>query len=279
MSRQGFYKKLNRLKQDEKAQNIIIEKVKQERKLQPHYGGKKLYKDLQSFFVENQIKIGRDAFLKLLKWNNLQIKKSKNFHTTTNSKHRFFRNPNRLNDLVITRSEQVWVSDITYIKIQENHAYLALVTDAYSKKIMGYKIANHMRTELVLDALKMALKNKKHHNRELIHHSDRGIQYCSPEFTQFAENNGIKLSNTQNSDPYENAIAERINRTIKYEYGLKQNIPDLKTAEKMVEKAVELYNNRRLHLSLNYQTPALVHLSENVIYKSYKSNKKKRILA
>jgi len=267
------------LEQNEKAQNIIIEKVKQERKLQPQYGGKKLYKDLQSFFTENQIKIGRDAFLKLLKWNNLQIKKSKNFHTTTNSKHRFFRNPNRLNDLNITRSEQVWVSDITYIKIQENHAYLALVTDAYSKKIMGYKIANHMRTELVLDALKMALKNRKYHNRELIHHSDRGIQYCSPEFTQFAENKGIKLSNTQNSDPYENAIAERINRTIKYEYGLKQNIPDLKTAEKMVEKAVELYNNRRLHLSLNYQTPALVHTSENVIYKSYKSNKKKRILA
>lgn len=144
---------------------------------------------------------------------------------------------------------------------------------------MGYKIANHMRTELILDALKMALKNRKHHNRELIHHSDRGIQYCAPEFTQFAENKGIKLSNTQNSDPYENAIAERINRTIKYEYGLKQNIPDLKTAEKMVEKAVELYNNRRLHLSLNYQTPALVHISENVIYKSYKSNKKKRILA
>jgi transposase InsO family protein len=184
-----------------------------------------------------------------------------------------------LNDLAITRSEQVWVSDITYIKIQENHAYLALVTDAYSKKIMGYKIANHMRTELVLDALKMALKNRKYQERELIHHSDRGIQYCSPEFTLFAENKGIKLSNTQNSDPYENAIAERINRTIKYEYGLKQNIPDLKTAEKMVDKAVELYNNRRLHLSLNYQTPALVHLSENVIYKSYKSNKKKRILA
>lgn len=257
---------------------LIVEKVRKERLIQPYYGAKKLHRELNNFFTENQIKIGRDAFLKLLKWNNLLVKKSKNFHTTTNSKHRFFRNPNRLIDLPICRSEQVWVSDITYIKIQNEHAYLALITDAYSKKIMGYKLANHMRTELVIDALKMALKNRIYKDRKLIHHSDRGIQYCNPKFTQFAEKNGIILSNTQNSDPYENAIAERINRTIKYEYGLRKNIPDLDTAQKMVKQAVELYNNKRLHLSLEYQTPDYVHRKENTRYKSYKTKRKNSIL-
>ena len=140
------------------------------------------------------------------------VKKSNNFHTTTNSKHRFFKNPNRIKDLEITRSEQVWVSDITYLKIQNNHAYLALVTDAYSKKIVGFKLADHLRTEIVVDALKMALKQRSFPERKLIHHSDRGIQYCAPEFTNFTDKQQITLSNTQNSDPYENAIAERINR-------------------------------------------------------------------
>lgn len=256
---------------------MIIEKVQNERLLQPNYGAKKLHRALHQFFLENHIKMGRDAFIKLLKWNNLLVKKSKNFHTTTNSKHRFFRNPNRLIDLTISQSEQVWVSDITYLKIQNEHAYLALITDAYSKKIMGYQLAQHMRTDLVIDALKMAFKNRVYKHRALIHHSDRGIQYCSPKFTAFAQKNSILLSNTQNSDPYENAIAERINRTLKYEYGLRKNIPDMITAHKMVKLAIEIYNNKRLHLSLDYQTPAYVHTNENTIYKSYKTTKKNSI--
>ena len=201
------------------------------------------------------------------------VKKSKNFHITTNSRHRFFKNPNRIKDLEITQSEQVWVADITYVKLQNDYAYLALVTDAYSKKIVGFNIDNHMRTELVVNALKMGLKSRIYPDRKIIHHSDRGIQYCSPEFERFTLKNDITLSNTQNSDPYENAVAERINRTLKYEYGLKEILPDLKTAQKMTEQAVELYNNRRLHFSLDLQTPAKVHLNENVKYKSYKSKK------
>ena len=217
--------------------------------------------------------MGRDQFFKLLKCNGMLVKKSKNFHITTNSRHRFFKNPNRIKDLEITQSEQVWVADITYVKLQDDYAYLALVTDAYSKKIVGFNINNHMRTELIVNALKMGLKNRIYPERKIIHHSDRGIQYCSPEFERFTLKNDITLSNTQNSDPYENAVAERINRTLKYEYGLKEVLPDLKTAQKMTEQAVELYNNRRLHFSLNLQTPAKVHQKENVKYKSYKSKK------
>ena len=130
-----------------------------------------------------------------------------------------------------------------------------------------------MRTEMLVDALKMALKQRSFPDRKLIHHSDRGIQYCAPEFTNFTDKQQILLSNTQNSDPYENAIAERMNRTLKYEYGLKEVLPDLKIAEKMVQQTVEIYNNRRLHFSLELQTPAKVHLQENVKYKSYKRKK------
>lgn len=165
------------------------------------------------------------------------------------------------------------MSDITYLKIQNNYAYLALVTDAYSKKIVGFKLAHHLRTEIVVDALKMALKERSFSNRKLIHHSDRGIQYCAPEFTNFTDKQQISLSNTQNSDPYENAIAERINRTLKYEYGLREILPDFKTAEKIVKQAVEIYNNQRLHFSLGLQTPSKVHIKENVKYKSYKRKK------
>ena len=119
--------------------------------------------------------MGRDQFFKLLKYNGMLVKKSKNFHITTNSKHRFFKNPNRIKDLEITRSEQVWVADITYVKLQNDYAYLALVTDAYSKKIVGYNIDKHMRTELVVNALKMGLKERLFPDRKLIHHWLRRI--------------------------------------------------------------------------------------------------------
>ena len=244
ISRQGYYKKIKRLETQSQQCELILSEVKEIRKIHPKYGTLKLHKTLSFFFQKHGIKMGRDQFFKLLKYHGMMVKKPNTFHVTTNSKHRFFKNPNRLVNTEIIQSEQVWVSDITYIKIQNNHAYLALVTDAYSKKIVGYNLDSHMRTELVLNALKMALKERNYPQRKLIHHSDRGIQYCSPEFGDFTGKNGILLSNTQNSDPYENAVAERINRTLKYEYGLKEIIPDMKTAQKMVKQAVDLYNNK-----------------------------------
>lgn len=259
-------------------QKLILDQVRKIRKLHPKYGTRKLHKSMNLFFIQNNIKMGRDAFFKLLKWNHLLVKKPKNFHTTTNSKHRFFKNPNRILDLEIKQSEQVWVSDITYIKVDKKYAYLALVTDAYSKKIVGYRLAHHMRTEIVVDALKMGLNQRLYPDRHIIHHSDRGIQYCAPEFTEFADKHHILLSNTQNSDPYENAIAERMNKTLKYEYGMKETIPDMDTAQKMIKQAVDLYNNHRLHFSLNLQTPSIVHKIENVKYKSYKKSKINRKL-
>ncbi|WP_302850278.1 IS3 family transposase [Polaribacter sp. AHE13PA] len=177
----------------------------------------------------------------------------------------FFRKyRNLVKNHVPTRPEQLWVSDITYIKTEKGHNYLAFVTDAYSKQIMGYKLDNHMRTSLCTDVLAMAIKNRKYPTKNLIHHSDIGFQYCNPKYTEFAENNGITMSMTEKYNPYENAIAERINRTLKYEYGLKQILKNTDIAQEITKQAVYIYNNLRTHFSLGLRKPAEVHLNPNI---------------
>ena len=243
------------------------------KKVSSETGGIKLYTNLKTDMTNQNINIGRDKFYDFLRLNNLLIKKRKNYVTTTNSNHLFRKYKNIVKDHVPTRPEQLWVSDITYIKTENGHNYLALVTDAYSKQIMGYKLANHMRTSLCSDALAMAIKNRKYPNEKLIHHSDRGFQYCNPKYTEFAESNGITMSMTEQYDPYENAIAERINRTLKYEHGLKRTIKNTDIAQEMATQAVEIYNNLRSHFSLDLRKPAEVHLNPNIKYKSYRKNK------
>ena len=235
-------------------------------------GGIKLYSELKNEMVHQNINIGRDKFYRFLRHYNLLIPKRKNYVTTTNSKHFFRKYRNLVKNHVPTRPEQLWVSDITYIKTENGHNYLAIVTDAYSKQIMGYKLDNHMRTSLCTDALAMAIKNRKYPTKNLIHHSDRGFQYCNPKYTDFAENNGITMSMTEKYDPYENAIAERINRTLKYEYGLKQILKNTDIAQEITKQAVYIYNNLRTHFSLGLRKPAEVHLNPNIKYKSYRRN-------
>ena len=236
-------------------------------------GGIKLHNELKTEFLKADIKIGRDKFYRFLRLNNLLIPKSKNYITTTNSNHMYRKYKNLVKDQVPNRPEQLWVSDITYIKTENGHNYLALVTDAYSKQIMGYKLDNHMRTSLCSEALAMAIKNRKYPNQKLIHHSDRGFQYCNPKYTEFAESNNIIMSMTEQYDPYENAVAERINRTLKHEYGLKKTIKNTKIAQQLTQQAVYIYNNLRTHFSLNLRKPAEVHLNPNIKYKSYRKNK------
>jgi len=235
-------------------------------------GGIKLYSELKQDFINQDIKIGRDKFYRFLRLHNLLVPKLKNYHTTTNSNHQFRKYKNLIKDQIPNRPEQLWVSDITYIKTDNGHNYLAIVTDAYSKQIMGYKLDNHMKVSLCKDALKMAIKNRKYPNEKLIHHSDRGFQYCNPKYTEFAEQNGIIVSMTEKYDPYENAIAERINRTLKYEYGLKKSIKNTAIAQKMTKQAVYIYNNLRTHFSLDLRKPSEVHLNPNIKYKSYRKN-------
>ena len=236
----------------------------------PKTGTRKLFQHIQNELLINNIKMGRDALFDLLRAYGLLVKKTKRFHITTDSKHFFYKSPNRLKGLTLNHAEQVFVSDITYIKIDGGHSYLALVTDAYSKKIMGWKLDNNMKVSLVKEALEMAHKNAIHKHANIIHHSDRGIQYCCPDFSEFAQNKGFILSTTQQYDPYENAVAERINGILKYEFGLKNTIKNIEIARKMIAEAVKIYNNERLHWSLNLKTPQNVHQQyDKQPYKSY----------
>jgi putative transposase len=236
----------------------------------PKTGTRKLMEHIENDLIKNNIKMGRDALFDLLRSYGLLVKKTKRFHITTDSKHFFFKSPNLLKDLTLNHAEQVFVSDITYIKVDGGHSYLALVTDAYSKKIMGWKLDDNMKVSLVKEALQMAYKNCIHKHKNIIHHSDRGIQYCCPDFSEFAQNKGFILSTTQQYDPYENAVAERINGILKYEFGLKNTIKNIKIANKMIAEAVKVYNNERLHWSLELKTPQEVHRKYNQQpYKSY----------
>jgi transposase InsO family protein len=252
---------------------IIKDLIKPIRNDMPRYGGIKLHLDLKDQLLDNDIKIGRDKFLKFLRFNHLLVPKTKRCFITTDSKHTFRRAPNLIKDLVPTLPEQVFVTDITYIRIENDYAYLALVTDLYSKKIMGYKLDDNMRVQLVKDALDMAIKNRSRKNKKVIHHSDRGLQYCCPDYVEYATGQGMIMSNTQNSDPYENAVAERINGILKYEFGLIRKIPSIQIAQQMLKRAVELYNTQRRHCSLQMQTPEFAHKFYKHEYKSYKKIK------
>ena len=244
--------------------------VQEIRKRHRRSGTRKLMVYLQPALEQVGIKIGRDSLNKLLRENNLLVKKTKRFHVTTDSHHYFYKSPNLLKDTKLTHSEQAIVCDITYLQTDACHAYLATATDPYSKKIMGYAVADNMKVDLVKKALKMASKNMIFSHASIIHHSDRGIQYCCPDYSQFAEKLNFTLSTTQQYDPYENAVAERINETLKYEYGLNRKVPNLTILNMLVKQSVDIYNNERVHWSLGLKTPEEIHRSYNSLkYKSY----------
>jgi len=271
ISKQAYYQRLKNNSVKENQHKIVLELIRKVRRRMPKTGVKKLYKHIKNKLIENEIKMGRDALFDLVRSYGLLVKKTKRFHITTDSNHFFYKSPNLIKDLEITHAEQVLVSDITYIKIDGGHAYLALVTDAYSKMIMGWKLDDNMRVTLVKEALEMAYKNLIYKHKHMIHHSDRGIQYCCPDYSEFAEKRNFILSTTQQYDPYENAIAERINGILKYEFGLINTIKNIDIAQKMLKQAVKIYNKERLHWSLDLKTPQEVHLNyDKQTYKSYK---------
>jgi transposase InsO family protein len=271
ISKQAYYQRVKASKAKEAIGDKVTDWVILIRQRQKRAGGKKLHVMLQGRLREHGVKMGRDKLFDLLRSRGLLVRRTKRFHVTTDSKHHFYKSPNRIKELDITHAEQVLVSDITYIRTDQGHAYLALVTDAYSKKLMGYALEDHMRVELVKKALAMANGNRIHNTQNVIHHSDRGLQYCCPDYSEFAEGMGFVLSTTQQYDPYENAIAERINGILKYEFGLNETLPSLKVAKTMIAEAAEIYNNERLHWSLNLKTPSSVHDKfDKDEYKSYK---------
>lgn len=235
----------------------------------PRIGTRKLYYLLLDKL--QLMKIGRDKFFDILRANHLLIQPKRNYHVTTNSHHRFRKYQNQILDLEINRPEQVWVSDITYIGKRDNPCYLSLVTDAYSKKIMGYYVADNMNTESSLKALKMALRYRNNKNLPLIHHSDRGIQYCANEYQKQLNKNKILCSMTQNSDPYENAVAERVNGILKQEFAIDKYSQKTEVMKKIVKEAITAYNEIRPHYSNYMLTPNQMHSQNLIKMRTYKT--------
>ena len=223
----------------------------------PRLGTRKLYYLLKSEFIRRGIKVGRDALFDYLRAERLLIKPKKNYTKTTNSKHWLRKHPNLLKDRSPVGSEEVFVSDITYIKSRERTHYLSLVTDAYSRKIMGYHLSNDMAAEHVVKALKMAIKERRK-TGGLVHHSDRGLQYCSSIYQKELRKHRITPSMTDGYDCYQNAMAERINGILKNEFLIHKcnNSDELQV---LVKESINTYNNRRPHMSLHYKTPNFIH--------------------
>jgi transposase InsO family protein len=244
------------------------------RKEHPRMGTRKLYHLIKPDLDKSKIKMGRDALFDLVSENNLQVIKRKRKHVTTNSNHVFKRYPNLIRDIDPDGPNQIWVSDITYIKtLQQEFLYLFLITDAYSKKVLGYRLAKTLDSLHAVNALQDAIENASQPVSGLIHHSDRGIQYCSKEYISLLKENNISISMTENGDPLENAIAERVNGILKDEY-LNQ-YPCLTKLQ--LEKSIKKYNNIRPHLSCDMLTPEVAHLTSGRLKKRWKNYYKKTI--
>lgn len=264
-SRQSYYKHEKVESINDQQQEAIKELICKKRKLLPKLGTRKLYWLIKPELGLNRIKCGRDKLFYIMREKGLLIKPRRQYIKTTNSKHWMKKYPNRIKHLEIGKPESVWVSDITYIKSEEGNCYLSLITDAYSRKIMGYNVSDSLGTSETIKALHMALRNRQYNNNALIHHSDRGLQYCSGEYVKLAETNNITMSMTEQSDPYENALAERMNRTIKEEFCLDKIFKSRLQVYKTVKEAVDLYNNYRPHLALSYCTPDIVHKKSRLL--------------
>jgi putative transposase len=259
LSRQAFYQGQRRHLQRECRAQVVVQWVRERRLRQPRLGTRKLHHLLCESVLPSGM--GRDALFDVLRNAGMLVPQRRAYHKTTDSHHRFRRHPNLLKageqQVCATASEQVWVADITYLPTQDRFVYLSLVTDAYSRKIVGWHVHDSLQTEQVAQALKMALRGRESDQR-LVHHSDRGIQYCSSYYQAIHSRHGLHCSMTDGYDCYQNALAERVNGILKGELLLDRPV-DLEQARRMVRESIKIYNAERPHLSLKMQTPDAVH--------------------
>ena len=269
-SRQALYQGWQQQEHEAYAEELLLQQIQTIRKTQKRLGGRKLLLMLNSFMQQHRIAIGRDCFFDLLAANSLLIRKRKrNKPVTTNSYHRFRKYKNIIRDFIPTGANQLWVSDITYITVCNGFAYLSLITDAYSRKIVGFSVHHTLEAAGSIKALKMALQNlPKQHT--LIHHSDRGVQYCCNNYVKLLQKNNIKISMTEKGDPLENAIAERVNGILKDEL-LEEQYNVFGTAQLAIATAVSTYNHQRLHSSINYLTPVEAHHKTGSLVRHWKN--------
>jgi len=257
ITRQATYQRENRAKSRAIELAPVKAMVLEVRRFMPRLGGRKLYFLLKSKFIEQGINLGRDAFFRYLKNEHLLVKPKRSYTKTTFSEHWMKKHPNLLKDVEPLRPEEVFVSDITYVQSEQGVHYLSLVTDAYSRKIMGYELSDDMKATDVVKALEMTVNNRQYQTNA-IHHSDRGLQYCSQVYQVKLNENGITPSMTDGYDCYQNALAERINGILKQEF-LLYKCHDLDELKQLVDESILIYNEMRPHLSLGMRTPNQVH--------------------
>ena len=271
-TRQAWYDTQKRQSQTQLSEVLVLNEAKKIRKEHKQMGCEKMHELMTSFLEKHQIKMGRDKFFYLMSEHGLQVRRTKRKAITTNSNHLFKRYPNIVSNIELRNAGRLWVSDITYIRTELGFAYLSLITDAYSKKIVGWCLWPNLGSKGALNALKMATQGERI-TSQLIHHSDRGIQYCCYDYVNYLTGCDIQISMTENGDPYENAVAERINGILKHEYDLYNTFEDYNGAHEAVKIAINKYNNKRPHRSCNMLTPAQAHTQTGVLKKRW--NKKK----
>jgi transposase InsO family protein len=269
-SRQSYYQGIKFIQQKAYEADIVIDEVLRYRKYQKRLGTRKLLHEMQGFLEAHNFQIGRDAMFNLLAERGMLITKRKRRGCiTTLSKHRFKKYPNIIKGFIPIAPNQLWVSDITYIHLSDDFAYLSLITDAYSHKIVGFYLSEDLSAKGPLKALKMALTGNPD-CKNLIHHSDRGVQYCCDEYVKLLQNNTIKISMTENGDPLENPLAERVNGILKSEL-LEEVFVDFKIAQQAIAVACSTYNHLRPHGSIDNLKPVEAHQRTGELYKRWKN--------
>lgn len=282
-SKQAYYKQRRTQEHKDVEEHLIVGLVRKKREIWKRGSGRNLFKSLEKEFEEHGIKIGRDKFFDLLRRNKLLKNLRRRKITTTDSYHRYHKYPNLIREKVPLKANEIWVSDITYLWLRDEpgFCYLFIITDLYSRKIIGYCVSRTLQATGAVISLSMAMKGIQPDELEnCIHHSDRGIQYCCDQYIAALADKKLLISMTENSDPLENAVAERINKTIKEEFtdDKELSFKDFAEASKEIKKFIHFYNTHRPHRSINWLTPEAAYLLEGELkrqWKNYNRRKKK----
>lgn len=274
VNRQVYYRRKKASQSKQELAERVVALVVEVRQQMPRIGTRKLY-----YLLEDQLRdigVGRDKLFAILKANHMLIKPKRSYRITTDSHHRFRKHKNLVESLTPVRPEQIWASDITYINNRGNHRYLALVTDTYSKKIVGYDLSTSLGADGAIRALKMGLKHRSYKEQKLIHHSDRGFQYCCDSYQEILTKRKVTCSMTESYDPYANAVAERVNGILKQEFLLEDYDVKLPVMKKLVKNSIDIYNQNRPHYSCRMKTPEQMHRQEQIRIKTYKKTNRTR---
>lgn len=275
VTRQAYYQHLWHESSINTEHELVLKEVIAIRKNHRYIGTRKLYEMLQPFLLEHCIKMGRDALFDLLSQNHLLVRKKKRRVYTTNSFHWLKKYPNLIKGFIPKGINELWVADITYWKINNGYLYISFLTDAYSHKIVGYHVGETLEAIGPLEALKMAVSDSSTNTSNLCHHSDRGIQYCSQDYTSLLNLHNIRISMTETGDPLDNSIAERVNGIIKNEYLCSYEINNINEARKILDQVIILYNKERPHMSIGNLTPELIHIEKIKTERTWRNYTKK----